>query len=85
MQMIDGTIIATSLPAMAADFRIDAISLNVGFTAYLLAMAIFIAPSGWLAERFGARRVFLLATILFTAASLACATAGSLTLSLIHI
>jgi len=79
MQMIDGTIIATSLPAMAADFRIDAISLNVGFTAYLLAMAIFIAPSGWLAERFGARRVFLLATILFTAASLACATAGSLT------
>ena len=78
MQMIDGTIIATSLPAMAADFQTDALSLNVGFTAYLLAMAIFIAPSSWLAERFGARQVFLFATILFTAASLACAAAGAL-------
>lgn len=78
MQMIDGTIIATSLPAMAADFQTDALSLNVGFTAYLLAMAIFIAPSGWLAARFGARRIFLFATILFTLASLGCAAAGSL-------
>ncbi|AOF93568.1 MFS transporter [Sinorhizobium sp. RAC02] len=78
MQMLDSTIIATSLPAMAQAFSTDVVTLNVGFTAYLLAMAVFIPPAGWLADRFGAREVFLSAIVLFTLASIACGYAGSL-------
>lgn len=78
MQMLDSTIIATSLPAMAKAFATDVVTLNIGFTAYLLAMAVFIPPAGWLAERFGAREVFLAAIGLFTLASVACGFSGSL-------
>ncbi|MGQ3213365.1 MFS transporter [Shinella sp.] len=78
MQMLDSTIIATSLPAMAKAFSTDVVTLNVGFTAYLLAMAVFIPPAGWLADRFGAREVFLSAIVLFTLASIACGYSGSL-------
>lgn len=78
MQMLDSTIIATSLPAMATSFATDVVTLNIGFTAYLLAMAVFIPPAGWLAERFGAREVFLAAIALFTLASVACGFSGSL-------
>jgi len=79
MQMLDSTIIATSLPAMAKAFATDVVTLNIGFTAYLLAMAVFIPPAGWLADRFGARTVFLAAIALFTLASAACGLSGSLT------
>lgn len=78
MQMLDSTIIATSLPAMSKAFATDVVTLNIGFTAYLLAMAVFIPPAGWLAERFGAREVFLAAIALFTLASVACGFSASL-------
>lgn len=78
MQMLDSTIIATSLPAMAHSFDTDVVALNIGFTAYLLAMAVFIAPAGWLADRFGAREVFLTSIVLFTLSSVACGFSGSL-------
>ena len=78
MQMLDSTIIATSLPAMADAFGTDVVTLNIGFTAYLLAMAVCIPPAGWLADRYGARDVFLSAIVLFTLSSIACGFAGSL-------
>lgn len=78
MQMLDSTIIATSLPAMAKAFSTDVVALNIGFTAYLLAMAVFIPPAGWLADRFGAREVFVTAIALFTLSSVACGFSGSL-------
>lgn len=78
MQLLDSTIIATSLPAMAAAFSTDVVTLNIGFTAYLLAMAVFIPPAGWLADRFGARAIFLAAILLFTLSSVACGLSGSL-------
>ncbi|RVM11971.1 MFS transporter [Sinorhizobium meliloti] len=78
VQMLDSTIIATSLPAMAHSFDTDVVALNIGFTAYLLAMAVFIAPAGWLADRFGAREVFLTSIVLFTLSSVACGFSGSL-------
>ncbi|MQX49209.1 MFS transporter [Sinorhizobium medicae] len=78
MQMLDSTIIATSLPAMAHAFATDVVTLNIGFTAYLLAMAVFIPPAGWFADRFGAREVFLSAIVLFTLSSVACGFSGSL-------
>lgn len=77
MQLLDGTIISTSLPAMASSFATDVVSMNLGFTVYMLAMAICIPPAGWLADRFGARTVFATAIGLFTLASIACALATS--------
>ncbi len=78
MQMLDGTIIATSLPAMATEFGTDAVTMSIGFTVYMLTMAVFIPPAAWVADRFGARNVFAFSIILFTVASLACALSNSL-------
>ena len=72
MEMLDGTVIATALPRIGQSFGVSAIALNVGITAYLLALAIFIPISGWIASRFGARRVFASAIAVFTFASFLC-------------
>jgi len=78
MQILDGTIVATSLPQMAASFGVQPVSMSIGITVYMLTMAAFIPLSGWLGDRFGARRVFLTSIAVFTAASLFCAFSGSL-------
>ncbi|MBN9401775.1 MAG: MFS transporter, partial [Burkholderiales bacterium] len=75
MQMLDATVVATALPAMALDFGATAVHMNVTITAYLLATAVFVPISGWAADRFGAQRVFLAAIALFTLSSVACAAA----------
>ena len=58
METMDSTIIATSLPAIAADLGEDPIALKLALTSYLLSLAVFIPVSGWMADRFGARTVF---------------------------
>lgn len=78
MENLDGTVIATSLPAIAVDLRVDPIILKLAFTAYLLSLAIFIPVSGWCADRFGARSVFQAAIAVFTLASIGCAMADDL-------
>jgi EmrB/QacA subfamily drug resistance transporter len=78
MENMDATVIATSLPAIAADLGEDPVVLKLAFTAYLLSLAVFIPISGWLADRHGARRVFASAIAVFTVASVWCASAGSL-------
>jgi EmrB/QacA subfamily drug resistance transporter len=78
MENLDGTIITTALPAMARSFSRPPLSLNIGVSAYLLALGIFIPASGWVAERFGTRRVFAAAIALFTVASALCGLADSL-------
>jgi MFS family permease len=78
MQLLDSTIIATSLPAMAADFGVEPVTMSVGITIYLLALAAVIPAAGWLGERWGARRVLVVSVALFTVASLACARAPDL-------
>lgn len=78
MENMDGTVIATSLPAIAVDLGVDPILLKLAFTAYLLSLAIFIPISGWFADRFGARTVFRAAIVVFTLGSIACAFTGSL-------
>ena len=78
MEMMDSTVIATSLPAIAADIGTSPIALKLAFTTYLVALAIFIPASGWTADRFGARRVFMIAIAIFTVGSLLCAAADSL-------
>src|SRR5580698_7578354 len=79
MENLDGTIIATALPQMARSFHVGAVRLNIGMTAYLLTLAVFIPISGWVADRFGARSVFAAAIATFTFASLLCGAAQTLT------
>jgi len=79
MENLDGTIIATALPQMARSFHVGAVNLNIGMTAYLLTLAVFIPISGWVADRFGARSVFASAIAVFTLASLLCGASRTLT------
>jgi EmrB/QacA subfamily drug resistance transporter len=79
MENLDGTIIATALPQMARSFHVGAVNLNIGMTAYLLTLAVFIPISGWVADRFGARTVFAAAIGIFTLSSLLCGLAHTLT------
>ncbi len=79
MENLDGTIIATALPQMARSFHIGSVRLNIGMTAYLLTLAVFIPISGWVADRFGARSVFASAIATFTIASLLCGLSHTLT------
>ena len=78
MNLLDGTVIATALPSMARAFGTSAVNLNIGITAYLLAVAVCIPASGWIAERFGARLVFSSAIAIFVAASVVCGFARTL-------
>lgn len=78
MENLDGTVITTAVPAMAQDFGVMPVDLNLGVSAYLLTLGIFIPISGWVADRHGARRVFCAALVIFTLASLACGLADSL-------
>lgn len=78
MEMMDATVIATSLPAIAADIGTEPVALKLAMTAYLVSLAIFIPLSGWIADRFGARRVFCWAIVVFVIGSVACAYSTSL-------
>ncbi|KXU82768.1 MFS transporter [Paraburkholderia monticola] len=72
MEYLDTTVIATALPQMARSFGVGPNSLSLGMTAYMLALAIFIPASGWVADRCGARTVFVSAIGVFTVASVLC-------------
>ena len=78
MENLDATVISTALPKIAEQFGKAPVDLNIGISAYLLAVAIFIPLSGWVADRFGTRRVFSCAITLFTLASLWCGLSESL-------
>lgn len=78
MEQMDSTVIATSLPAIAADIGTEPIALKLALTAYFVALAIFIPISGWMADRYGAKNVFRLAILVFMLGSLACSFAFSL-------
>ncbi len=78
MQMLDSTIVNTALPAMAASLGESPLRMQSVVVAYALTMAMLIPASGWLADRFGTRRVFLFAICGFALGSLLCALAWSL-------
>jgi EmrB/QacA subfamily drug resistance transporter len=78
MQNLDGSAVATALPSMARDLQVEPARLGAAITAYLVSLTVFIPLSGWVADRFGAKRVFMAAIVVFTAASALCAAAGSL-------
>ncbi|HZS83921.1 MAG TPA: MFS transporter [Stellaceae bacterium] len=78
MENLDGTVIATALPQIAASLHEDPVRLSLAITMYLLSLAIFIPASGWFADRFGARTVFRLAIAVFTLGSILCGLSHSL-------
>src|SRR3954470_22855505 len=78
MENLDGTVIATALPQMALSFGTSPVDLNMGMTAYMLTLAVFIPVSGWVADRLGARTVFASAIALFTFASILCGMSNGL-------
>ena len=78
MQTLDSTIVNTALPAMARSLDESPLHMQAVVVSYSLTMAVLIAASGWLAERFGTRRVFGAATLLFMGGSAACAASNSL-------
>ena len=79
MENLDATIITAVLPQMAQSFGVAPARLSVGISAYLLALAVFIPISGWMADRYGPRRIFASAIVIFTCASLLCGLSSSLT------
>ncbi|HEY7299596.1 MAG TPA: MFS transporter [Xanthobacteraceae bacterium] len=78
MHQFDGAVIATALPSMAASLHEDPIRLNLAITCYLLSLAVFVPISGWMADRFGAKRVFTSAIIVFSTSSMICGLIHSL-------
>ena len=78
MDNMDSTVIATSLPAIAADIGTSPLTLKLAVTSYLLSLAVFIPMSGWTADRFGARTVFRAAIAVFVLGSIGCALSGSI-------
>ncbi|MEA2887231.1 MAG: hypothetical protein QOD11_1591 [Bradyrhizobium sp.] len=79
MENMDSTVIATSLPAIAADIGTSPLTLKLAITSYLLSLAVFIPASGWTADRFGARAVFSIAIAVFMIGSIGCALSSSVT------
>ena len=78
MEILDATAIAPAAPHIAASLGVPAVAVNVAVTAYVLTLAVLIPISGWLTERFGARRIFMTAVAIFTLASAVCAAAASM-------
>lgn len=78
MENLDSTVIVTALPAIALEFGVSTTSASLGISAYLLAVAVFLPLSAWLADRFGTRKVLCTAIVLFTAASVLCGLSTSL-------
>lgn len=78
MDQLDGTIVANAAPSIASALHVQATQIAVTMTAYLVSMAALIPLSGWVAERYGPRRVFGLAVLIFTGASGLCAASNGL-------
>jgi EmrB/QacA subfamily drug resistance transporter len=78
MEQMDSTVIATALPTIASDLGVGPITLKLALTSYMVALAIFIPISGWMADRYGAKRVFRAAIMVFMLGSIFCAMSDSL-------
>ena len=78
MENLDSTVLATSLPAIAASFGESPVRLSFAITSYLFSLAVFIPISGWVADRYGARNVFRGAIVVFLGGSILCGLSNSL-------
>src|SRR3972149_5213678 len=82
MDLLDMTIVNVALPVLGRDLDVDpthgASTIQWVVTGYLLSLAVFIPVSGWLGDRFGTKRIFMLALFVFTGASFLCGLAWSI-------
>lgn len=79
MQMLDSTILNTSLPAIARDLHESPLNMQNAIISYVLTLAVFMPVSGFLSDKFGTRKVFIFSLILFSLGSLFCSMAENLT------
>jgi EmrB/QacA subfamily drug resistance transporter len=77
MVVLDGTAVNVALPKLVTDFNTTLTTMQWTITGYALAQAAVIPLAGWLSDRFGAKRIFLLSIALFTLGSVLCSTAQS--------
>ncbi|MEY9855770.1 EmrB/QacA subfamily drug resistance transporter [Catenulispora sp. GAS73] len=78
MNIMDITIVNVALPAIGRQFRVTEAALDAVATGYLVSLAVFIPAAGWLGDRFGTKRILLVAIGVFTAASVLCGLAETL-------
>ncbi|MDV2444940.1 MFS transporter [Elizabethkingia anophelis] len=79
MQMLDSTILNTSLPSIAKDLQESPLNMQNAIISYVLTLAVFMPVSGFLADKFGTKKVFISSLILFSIGSLFCALSQNLT------
>ncbi|WP_312090188.1 DHA2 family efflux MFS transporter permease subunit [Chryseobacterium sp.] len=79
MQMLDSTILNTSLPSIAKDLEESPLNMQNAIISYVLTLALFMPVSGFLADRFGTRKVFVFSLIVFSLGSIFCAISQNLT------
>ncbi len=79
MQMLDSTILNTSLPSIAKDLHESPLNMQNAIISYVLTLAVFMPASGFLADRFGTKKVFIVSLILFSLGSLFCSLSQNLT------
>ena len=77
MEQLDATIVNTAIPSIAASLGVTPLSLKSVVTSYILGLAVGIPLSGWMADRYGTRRVFFSAIVIFTLASVLCGLSAS--------
>lgn len=80
IETLDSTIVGVAIPAIADSFQINPVSMKLALTGYLVSLAIFIPISGWLADRFSEKKVFISAMVFFTFSSILCALSYNLVL-----
>jgi EmrB/QacA subfamily drug resistance transporter len=78
MQSLDTTIVNTALPSIAHSLHVAPLAMQPIVVAYTLTMAMLTPASGWLADRFGTRRVYFVAILVFVLGSICCASAHTL-------
>jgi MFS family permease len=78
MAIMDTTIVNVAVPTLARDLHVRTTNVDAVVVSFLVSLAVFIPASGWLGDRFGTRRVLLVAIVIFTAASALCGLAQSI-------
>src|SRR6266702_5322149 len=78
MESLDTTILNTAVPAIAEALQVAPLSMKAVLSSYTLSLAVFIPVSGWMADRFGTRRVFSSAIGIFTLGSVLCGISSNI-------
>ncbi len=78
MNTLDSTVVTVALPTLGREFGVEAAEIEAIIVGYLVSLAVFIPASGWLGDRFGHKRILLIALAVFTVASALCGAATSL-------